>query len=331
MHAGRAVRLAAAVLRAPVPVDLGVGAARPGAADRPEVLGGRERDDPLGRHADLLPELDRDLVGPELQLRVAGVHGDPDAIPVELHVLGTNSRRELDRALLEVLPEREVAEHLEERQVVAVEPDLVDVDGPEALLRRRGQRRGRRLEAEEERHLRLHARRREERRVVAGARHERVRRAAQMAPLLEEREEALTQLGGRAHPGILRARSRSGRCRYAAGGGVVGRRLAGVAELLVELALAPRGRVLRDAHRLAGVAPRAERGDAVRHAGGEAADLLHGRRDRGRDRAHRRVGAVGHRRPRCPSRCRACRAGRSRDRPFRRPSRRRGARRARRP
>ena len=48
----------------------------------------------------------------------------------------TNSRRELDRALLEVLPEREVAEHLEERQVVSVEPDLVDVGGAEGLLRR---------------------------------------------------------------------------------------------------------------------------------------------------------------------------------------------------
>ena len=43
----------------------------------------------------------------------------------------TNSRRELDRALLEVLAEREVAEHLEERQVVTVEADLVDVDGAE--------------------------------------------------------------------------------------------------------------------------------------------------------------------------------------------------------
>jgi hypothetical protein len=36
---------------------------------------------------------------------------------------------ELDRALLEVLPEREVPEHLEEREVVPVEADLVDVDG----------------------------------------------------------------------------------------------------------------------------------------------------------------------------------------------------------
>ena len=83
----RAVRLAAAVLLAPVPVDLRVRPARPGPAHGPEVLRGRQRDDPLRRHPDLLPELDRDLVRAELQLRVASVHGDPDAIPVELHVL----------------------------------------------------------------------------------------------------------------------------------------------------------------------------------------------------------------------------------------------------
>ena len=119
--ARRAVGLAAAVLGAPVVVELGVGAARPRAADRPEVLGGRERDDPLERHPDALPELDRDFVGAELQLRVAGVHADPHAVPVELHVLLDELARELDRPLLEVLPEREVAEHLEEREVMAVE------------------------------------------------------------------------------------------------------------------------------------------------------------------------------------------------------------------
>ena len=120
---------------APVPVDLGVGAARPGAADGPEVLDGRKRNDPLDRHPDLLPELDRDLVRPELHLGIARVDGHPHAVPVELHVLLDELARELDRALLEVLPEREVAEHLEERQVVAVEPHLVDVDRPEAFLR----------------------------------------------------------------------------------------------------------------------------------------------------------------------------------------------------
>ena len=124
---GRAVGLAAAVLLAPVPVDLGVGPARPGPPDRPEVLRARERDDPLPRHPDLQPELDGGLVGAEPELRVACVHRDPHAIPVELHALLYELAREFDGALLEVLPEREVPEHLEERQVVTVESDLVDV------------------------------------------------------------------------------------------------------------------------------------------------------------------------------------------------------------
>ena len=117
----RAVGLAAAVLLAPVPVDLRVGPARPRAADRPEVLGRRQRDDPLRRHADLLPEVDRHLVGAELHERVACVDRHPDPVPVELHVLQHELAGELDRALLEVLAEREVPEHLEERQVVGVE------------------------------------------------------------------------------------------------------------------------------------------------------------------------------------------------------------------
>ena len=141
---------------------------------------------------DLLPQLDRDLVGAELQLWIAGVHRHPHPLPVELHVLLHELAGELDGALLEVLAEREVAEHLEEREMVAVEPDLVDVDRPEDLLRQGRQRRGGRLEPEEERHLRLHSRADQQRRVVACAGHERVRRAAQMAPLLEEREVALT-------------------------------------------------------------------------------------------------------------------------------------------
>ncbi len=81
---GCAGRIAAAVLQAPVPVDLRVGTARPGTADRPEVLRARERDDPLRRHPDRLPLLDRDLVRPEPEDGVAGVDGHPDPIPVEL-------------------------------------------------------------------------------------------------------------------------------------------------------------------------------------------------------------------------------------------------------
>src|SRR5581483_8185291 len=84
---GPAVRVAAAGRFAPVPVDLGVGPARPRAAARPEVLRRRQPDDPLRRHADLLPELDRDLVGAEAELGVAGVYADPEPVPVELEAV----------------------------------------------------------------------------------------------------------------------------------------------------------------------------------------------------------------------------------------------------
>ena len=151
-----AVRLTAAVLDPPVPVHLRVGAARPRPADRPEVLGPREEHDPLGRLADLAPVVVGDFVLAELQFRIAGEDGHPEALWIELHVLEHELPGEVDRALFEVLPEREVAEHLEERQVRAVEADVVDVGRPEALLHRRQQRRGRRLLAEEERHQRLH-------------------------------------------------------------------------------------------------------------------------------------------------------------------------------
>ena len=168
------------------------------------------------RHPDLLPEADRLLVGAELELRVAGVDADPDAIPVELQPLLDELGRVLDRALLEVLAEREVAEHLEEREVERVEADLVDVGRAEDLLARRRERRRRRLAAEEERHLRLHPRARVERRAVVGARDERVRRAAQMSLLLEERLEPLAQLGRRPHDGHSRRVSApTPRCRAA--------------------------------------------------------------------------------------------------------------------
>ena len=60
-------------------------------------------------------------------------------------------------------------------------------------------RRGRRLAAEEVRHLRLHAGAGQQRRAVVRARDQRRRRLPQMALRLEEREEALADLGGRAH------------------------------------------------------------------------------------------------------------------------------------
>jgi hypothetical protein len=192
---GRAFGPAAADLLAAVVVHLGVRAAGPGAADRPEVLGRRQEDEPLGRLADLQPVVVRDLVLAEPKLGIAGEDADPEPCRIDLQVLEDEVPRELDRALLEVLAEREVAEHLEEGEVVAVEPDLVDVVRAEALLEGRQDRRGRLLAPEEERHQRLHARRREERRPVVRPRSQRPGRPERVALRLEVGAKTRPQLG----------------------------------------------------------------------------------------------------------------------------------------
>src|SRR5205085_7811624 len=135
LAARRAFGPAAADVLAPVEEDLRVGPAWPGTADRPEVVRARQAHDPLGRHSDPLPVRDRNLVLAEAELWVACEDADPDRVEVELHVLEDELPREVDRAFLEVLPEREVPEHLEEGEVEGVETDLLDVRRAEDLLR----------------------------------------------------------------------------------------------------------------------------------------------------------------------------------------------------
>ena len=86
MSAGK-YELAAAELLAVVPVDLRVGPAGTGAPHPPEVLRAGQADDPLARHPDPQPVLDRLLVLRQPELRVARVDGHPDALPVEAQVL----------------------------------------------------------------------------------------------------------------------------------------------------------------------------------------------------------------------------------------------------
>ena len=149
-----------------------------------------EPDDPLGGHALGLPEANRLLVLAEPELRVAGEDRHPELVRVDLHVVEDELPREVDRAFLEVLAEREVAEHLEEREVERVEADLVDVGRAEDLLDS-GEKRGRRrLLAEEVRHQRLHPRAVEQRRAVPVGRDERAGGMALVALGLEEGEEA---------------------------------------------------------------------------------------------------------------------------------------------
>ncbi len=112
-----------------------------------------------GRHADLV---DPDLLG----LVVAVVHGDPEPVAVEAEDLGEQLPGHRDGLGLEVVPEAEVAQHLEEGAVVGVGADDLDVGGAEALLDGGGPGPGRRLVAHEVRLERHHARDGEEDRGV---------------------------------------------------------------------------------------------------------------------------------------------------------------------
>ncbi len=116
-----------AVGRAEVHEDLGIGTARPGLAHGPEVV--------LVAHALHALGPDADLVDPELfGLVVAVVHGHPETVTVVAQDFGQELPGHGDGLGLEVVPEAEVAQHLEEGAVVRVGPDDLDVGGPEALL-----------------------------------------------------------------------------------------------------------------------------------------------------------------------------------------------------
>src|SRR5690606_25742827 len=101
----------AAIRRPPVDVDLAVGAARAGDTHGPEVVRLAPEHDPLAGNPDhTVP----DVGG----LLVLLVNGHPDEITVNAvaplgHRLGHQVPGAGDRALLEVVPEREVAVHLE--------------------------------------------------------------------------------------------------------------------------------------------------------------------------------------------------------------------------
>ncbi len=171
--------------------------ARSAGADRagfPEVLRARTPDDPLARHADGEPQLDRLLVGAEPELLVSGEDRHPDVVGVEREHFQGEIPRELDRLGLEVGADREVAEHLEEREVAQGAADVVDVGRAKALLTARQHGRGRIGAAQEVGLQRLHAGGREQNRAIVGGRHQRCGGNAQVLALGEEAEKPLANL-----------------------------------------------------------------------------------------------------------------------------------------
>jgi hypothetical protein len=118
--------------------DLGARAAGAGVAHHPEVVGHVARalvvadaHDALGRQAD---HLQPDVVG----LVVLGVDGGPELVLGQLEVHGEQFPGELDRVVLEVVAEAEVAQHLEERVVARGVAHVLEVvvlaAGADALL-----------------------------------------------------------------------------------------------------------------------------------------------------------------------------------------------------
>ncbi len=148
----RAARRAAPDVLAAVDEDLRARPARAGVAHRPEIVRSRDADDAVvGEAGDLLP-VARSLI-------VVVVDGDEQLVLLEPVFLRDQVPGKLDRALLEVIAEREVAEHLEEGEMARGVADIVEVvvlaAGAHAFLRGGGALVGALLEARK-RVLELH-------------------------------------------------------------------------------------------------------------------------------------------------------------------------------
>ena len=173
-------------LRALVEVDLGAGAAGAGGAGSPEVVVGAEAADVLVGHAVGMPELDG------LVIVLEDGHVETVLGKAEVLLGGDELPRPRDGVGLGVAAEREVAEHLEEREVARV-ADVVDVVGAQALLAGARADLGHGLDALVVLLELVHARVREQKRRVVG--HERRGRVELAALGLEELQEVVADLG----------------------------------------------------------------------------------------------------------------------------------------
>src|SRR2546421_5062644 len=114
-----AVRHPTPMLLAPVVVDLGVRTAGPGWTGRPEVEFVAKATNARVRNAGLLPDL--------VALVILVVNPGPQTPRLDWEFGGQKLIRVWNRVLLEVVAEGEVAQHLEEREMVAVVANDVDV------------------------------------------------------------------------------------------------------------------------------------------------------------------------------------------------------------
>ena len=184
--------------------DFRTGAARAGLAHAPEIVVRRDADDlVVGESRDLLPQLRGRLV--------VVIDGHEQTALVEREVLGDQAPGELDRALLEIVAEREIAEHLEEGQMPRGVSDIVEVivlaAGAHALLRRRRARLVAFFDAGEDA-LELHHAGVGEHQGRIVVRHQRRRRRDLVIETREIIEEDLPDVIDRAHGPLARLGAR---------------------------------------------------------------------------------------------------------------------------
>jgi hypothetical protein len=188
------------LVRRAIDEDLGAGAAGAGLAHLPEVvLRVAVVDVVVGQAGNFFPDAGGVHVTLDADRRITLVHGYVQARRVDAPDLREQLPRPRDRVALEVVTERPVAEHLEERVVPARATDIVKIvvlaASADALLRVGGTGVAAFLQPQEDRFELVHPRVREEQRRVVlrddrRARHERV------AVLLnEEVDELLADLG----------------------------------------------------------------------------------------------------------------------------------------
>ena len=128
----RAARRSTPDMLAAVDEYLGAWTAGAGISHRPEIVRSGDADDAVVREAgDLLPVAGR--------LVVIVVDGDQQLVFLQPEILRDQLPGELDRALLEVVAERKIAEHLEEGEMARGVADIVEVvvlaAGAHAFLR----------------------------------------------------------------------------------------------------------------------------------------------------------------------------------------------------
>ena len=198
------------VVRSPVVEDLRARTTRPGHTHRPVVLALAEADDPLvGEPGHLLPQLG------SLRVVLVDARVEPALLEAPATVgdrLGDQVPRELDRTLLEVVAEAEVAAHLEEGAVAGGLPDVLDVRGAHALLHADRAVVRRRLLAEEVGLERHHAGVHEQQ---VGVRHEQRGRGHHLVTRrFEVRDEAAADVSGLHSSGTPGSAGASGRTRW---------------------------------------------------------------------------------------------------------------------